>query len=168
MRRLAVRLGGRWGGTEIGAALEAVLAKTMMRDVLLITDGKSHALGAAAIALRAAGCRVSVLLVGEDSLEAQVGHLAALTSGEIAVAAAQDVQGVLDATLRALTSVPTPSADSAFVVVRGHAAIAVAAAANVGGADPLLTRAVGAVVAGLRLATLPQRKPRHWRRRRGW
>jgi hypothetical protein len=37
------------------------------------------------------GRRISVVLVGEDSLEANVGHLAALTGGDIFVSAGADV-----------------------------------------------------------------------------
>jgi hypothetical protein len=35
---------GPSGGTEIGRALDAVLAAASARDVILVTDGKSHAL----------------------------------------------------------------------------------------------------------------------------
>ncbi len=42
------------------------------------------------------------MLVGEDSLEANVGHLAALTGGEIFVSAGSDLTQVLEAALRSL------------------------------------------------------------------
>ena len=154
MMALAKRLGPPRGGTEIGAAMETVLSSTTSRDVLLVTDGCSYALDAAALAHRAAGRRVSVLLVGESSLEAQVGHLAALTGGEVAVATTHDVGALLEATLRAMPSVLPPTGDGIFVAVRGHAAITVAEAAPGTDADALLPRAVAAVVAGLRLASL--------------
>jgi hypothetical protein len=79
------RLGPPQGGTETGAAIAAVLADTPTRDVLLITDGQSYALDVQAAAQ--SGRRFTVVLVGEDALEAQVGHLAALTGGEIFLAA---------------------------------------------------------------------------------
>lgn len=73
------------GGTEIGGAIGRVLAQRPTRDILLITDGKSHALDIQAAAR--GGRRFHVILIGEDSLEANVGHLAALTGGQILVAA---------------------------------------------------------------------------------
>jgi hypothetical protein len=88
------------GGTEIGRALEQAIARSSARDVLLVTDGKSHALDVHALAR--SGRRVSVVLVGEDSLEANVGHLAALTGGEIFVAAELDLAAVLAAAVRSL------------------------------------------------------------------
>ena len=68
------------GGTEIGRALQASEAAGN-RDVLLITDGLSYELDIQRH-LRSAR-RVFVILVGEDSLEARVGHLAAVTGGAV-------------------------------------------------------------------------------------
>lgn len=90
------------GGTEINASLTKVLGTTKADSVLLITDGKSHALDVQALASR--GKRISVLLVGEDSLEAQVGHLAALTGGDIFVAPKNAVDKVMETALNALRS----------------------------------------------------------------
>jgi hypothetical protein len=78
-------LGPPQGGTEIGGAIAAALAREPSRDVLLITDGQSWGLDVHAAAR--SGRRFSVVLIGETSLEAQVGHLAALTGGRIFVAA---------------------------------------------------------------------------------
>lgn len=72
------------GGTAIGWALDRVLAARATADVLLVTDGKSHALDVQAMAR--SGRRFHVVLIGEDSLEAHVGHLAALTGGQVFVA----------------------------------------------------------------------------------
>jgi hypothetical protein len=68
--------------------------------VLLVTDGKSHALGVQALART--GRRFSVALVGEDSLEANVGHLAALTGGEIFVSTGADLTQVFNTALFSL------------------------------------------------------------------
>jgi hypothetical protein len=100
LRSLIGRLSGPAGGTEIGAALAGVTAQSPTRDVLLVTDGKSHALDVQAFART--GRRFSVVLVGEDSLEANVGHLAALTGGEIFVSAGADLAEVLNAALCSL------------------------------------------------------------------
>jgi hypothetical protein len=88
------------GGTEIGSALARVIARSSARDILLITDGKSHALDVQALAR--AGRRISLVLVGEDSLEANVGHLSASTGGEIFVASGNDLTTVLVDALRSL------------------------------------------------------------------
>jgi hypothetical protein len=63
------------GGTEIGAALKSVVAGCEARDIVLITDGLSHALDVQTLVN--SGHRFTVVLVGEDSLEANVGRLAA-------------------------------------------------------------------------------------------
>jgi Vault protein inter-alpha-trypsin domain/von Willebrand factor type A domain len=98
LQSLIGRLSGPAGGTEIGAALAVVTRQSRGRDVLLVTDGKSHALDVQALART--GSRFSVVLVGEDSLEANVGHLAALTGGEIFVSTGVDLAEVLDAAVR--------------------------------------------------------------------
>ena len=100
---LADRLTPPNGGTEIGQALAELVQQSTMRDILLITDGKSHALPVQALA--GAGRRITVVLVGEDSLEARVGHLAALTGGDIFVAAGT---GLRDAMVAALATVRRP------------------------------------------------------------
>ena len=88
-RALVDSLSGPAGGTEIGKAIEATIAQTPARDIVIITDGKSHALDVQALAQK--GRRISVILVGEDSLEANIGHLAALTGGDIFVSGGADL-----------------------------------------------------------------------------
>jgi hypothetical protein len=91
------------GGTELQPAIEAVLARRGEADVLLVTDGKSFALDVHAMARR--GARFTVVLVGEDSLAANVGHLAALSGGQIFVSSGLDLPEVLRqaiASMRAL------------------------------------------------------------------
>lgn len=92
------------GGTEINGSLLAVLGATKANSILLITDGRSHALDVQALAGR--GKRISVLLVGEDSLEAQVGHLATLTGGDIFVTPKNAADKILGAALNSLRSPP--------------------------------------------------------------
>lgn len=101
---LLERLSAPAGGTEIGSAILQVLKTSLVRDVILITDGKSHSLDVQALAT--SGRRFTVVLVGEDSLEANVGHLAALTGGQIFVVAGTDATVAL---LTALSSLRSPS-----------------------------------------------------------
>jgi von Willebrand factor type A domain len=106
LQTLIGRLSEPAGGTEIGAALAGVTALSQAHDVLLVTDGKSHALDVQALART--GRRFCVVLVGEDSLEANVGHLAALTGGEIFVSAGADLAEVLNAALLSLRTKHRP------------------------------------------------------------
>jgi hypothetical protein len=91
------------GGTELQPAIEAVLEQHGEADVLLVTDGKSFALDVHAMARR--GARFTVVLVGEDSLAANVGHLAALTGGQIFVSSGLDLPEVLQ---QAIASMRAP------------------------------------------------------------
>ena len=69
------------GGTCIGKALESVIRQSDKRDILIITDGKSYDLNIHKIS--GMGKRISVILIGKDSLEANIGHLALLTGGQL-------------------------------------------------------------------------------------
>ena len=82
------------GGTEIGGALEEVFRRTKQCDILLITDGMSYALDVQRLA--GEGRRIFVVLVGEDSLEAKIGHLAALTGGGTHFAFGADISAALE------------------------------------------------------------------------
>jgi hypothetical protein len=93
------------GGTEIGRALEAVVTSGA-RDIILVTDGKSHALDVGKLA--SSGARFTVVLIGEDSLEVNVGYLAALTGGDIFV---PDGADVTDAVRSAVCAIRQPPGD---------------------------------------------------------
>ncbi|MFD2676626.1 VIT domain-containing protein [Camelimonas lactis] len=67
------RLGQPQGGTEIGTAIEYALAGSAAREIIVVTDGLSHALDVQALAN--SGRRFTVVLVGDDALEANVGRL---------------------------------------------------------------------------------------------
>ena len=122
------RLSAPHGGTETGRAVEVVAAGSEARDILLITDGKSYALDVQKLA--GLGRRVSVLLIGEDSLEANVGHLAALTGGELFIAGEATLDAVARAMVAAIRTPFTPVAPisdepSAILIRRGGVSIAV-------------------------------------------
>lgn len=106
--RLADNLSAPHGGTEIGRAIDTVLRGSKARDVLLLTDGLSDELDIEK--LSHSGRRISVILIGESSLEAKIGHLAALTGGDIFIATANDLEEVMVAAIeglrRAYTSLP--------------------------------------------------------------
>jgi hypothetical protein len=159
---LIARLTGPRGGTEIGAALSGTIAASSACDILLITDGKSHALDVQKLAR--AGRRITVTLVGEDSLEANVGYLAALTGGDILVAAGADIADVLTTamgTLRASFEQPRPIGASLdrVRVVRGNALLeAEWRPATRPVTDALQARAVAAMAASLALPGLAEER----------
>lgn len=97
---LAERLCPPSGGTEIGGALKAVIKSSSAKDILLLTDGLSHRLDIDELAR--CGRRISVVLIGADSLEARIGHLAALTGGDLFIATAEDLADVMKAAIDAL------------------------------------------------------------------
>jgi hypothetical protein len=146
------------GGTEIGAALESAIAGSNAPDILMLTDGKSHALDVQSLAR--SGRRFSVVLIGEDSLEANVGHLAALTGGEIFVASGHDIAPALAAALHTLRSTgrrPVGGTGPAQSLIAGRAGMRLTASFGAGEAAPqdgIEARAVAAVAASLTLPTL--------------
>lgn len=151
-------LGAPAGGTELGAAVDRV-AKAGARDVLVLTDGQTHASEAQAAA--AQGCRISAVLVGDGSLDAGVGHLAALTGGQVAWAPVDAVGPVIANALdslrlpaRATTGTPAAGRPSRIEACRAGVALAVTwqegPQTDAGGAD-----AVGRYAAALALPLLP-------------
>ena len=158
LEALIGRLSGPSGGTEIGLALSEVIAGSAARDVLLITDGKSHALDVHALAQT--GRRFAVVLVGEDSLEANVGHLAVLSGGDMFVSTGKDVAAFLAAALgflRTQTSEPFRIRRKLQPVklVRGGAIVSAAwRTPSAELVDSVIARAVAAVATSLALPGL--------------
>jgi hypothetical protein len=151
-------LSGPRGGTEIGGSLDRVLSRSKAHDVLLITDGKSHALDVQALAQR--GRRISAVLVGEDSLEANVGHLAVLTGGEIFVAAGADLAAALEGAVRSLkiphqAPAPIDGTPQRVAVRRGGMSISARwQPTDTTTGDALTLRAVAAMAASLALPAM--------------
>jgi len=159
LAKLARALHGPCGGTEIGGALENVLSGSESRDLLLITDGKSYELDVQALARR--GRRISVVLVGEDSLEANVGHLAALSGGEIFVTTGANLAAAIESALQALRTphqaTTTTSGSVLEQVVVRHGGMTLQArwqATDSAATDPLFARAVAAMATALALPGL--------------
>jgi hypothetical protein len=159
---LIARLTPPAGGTEIGAALSGTIAGSEARDILLITDGKSHALDVHELARK--GRRITTVLVGEDSLEANVGHLAALSGGDIFVAAGDDLAATLVTAigaLRASFARPGPIGPSLdrVRVVRGNAVLeAEWRPATEPASDASRNRSVAAMAASLALPVLDEER----------
>lgn len=94
------QLSGPRGGTEIGRAINSVMSNSRARDIILVTDGKSHALDIQRLSQSTR--RFTVVLIGEDSLEANVGHLASLSGGEIFIPPGVGVTGAVKAALKSV------------------------------------------------------------------
>lgn len=158
LRNLAAKLGAPRGGTEIGAALTGVVARSKAQDIVIVTDGKSHALDVQALAR--SGRRFSAVLVGEDSLEANVGHLAAATGGQVFVVTGEDLSDALVTCLAALRHPGgTPRAIEGELrrleLRRSGQRVSIEWRAPVQTVeDGQLARAVAAVSAGLAIAVL--------------
>ena len=149
---LVHQLSGPSGGTEIGRAIETVIRNSGARDILLITDGKSYAIDVQLLA--ATGRRVTVVLIGEDSLEANVGHLAILTGGDILVPQGSQVSGAVRGALHAIRLSGDPRESTMRSCGMALAACWKARAASSKAQDPVLARAVGAFAASLMLPSL--------------
>jgi len=150
------KLSGPSGGTEIGRALEAVMASGA-RDIVLVSDGKSHALDVCKLA--GSGVRFTVVLIGEDSLEANVSRLAALTGGEIFVPDGADVAAAVRSAVRATRQ---PAGDPRGANLRRSGMVMRASwkpdlSASTS-APAKSDRAVAAYAASLRLASLNEKE----------
>lgn len=89
---LAQRLEGPNGGTELAGAITAALAKGA-KDILVLTDGQTWA--HMVEDLKGKALRVSAILAGPGSLDANIGHLCALTGGQVFYAPGRDVASSL-------------------------------------------------------------------------
>ena len=102
-REIVSRIGPADGGTRIGSALiHAIQTQSEIDDILLITDGKSYDLDVQELVR--SGKRFSAVLVGEDSVEANIGHLAALSGGSVFIAVSSDVAGAVSEAIESLRS----------------------------------------------------------------
>ena len=97
--KLPAKLEGPDGGTELGNALRAAL-KNGAKDILVMTDGQTWA--HMVEEFKGEGLRISAILVGPASLDANIGHLCALTGGQVLYAPGRDVASALRSAFAAL------------------------------------------------------------------
>lgn len=88
-------------GTNIASAVEKVIANGEVSNVLLITDGRSHIPIDIQKAVKSGAC-FTVVLVGNGALEANVGHLAAMTGGRMFIAAEDQVTDAIFAAFNSM------------------------------------------------------------------
>jgi hypothetical protein len=100
------------------------------------------------------------VLVGEDSLEANVGHLAAITGGSVFVASGSDIAAVVTAAAESLRSCPLEARQieghpDIIEVVRGGAVVrATWSAATLPAADAVHASGIAAFTGGLAIARM--------------
>ena len=103
LKGMARNLSEPEGGTRIDNAIIAATQHSEVRDILILTDGKSHALNVDELARL--GRRISAVFIGEDSLEARLGSLVVETGGHMFIASGEDIGKQFLAALRALRGV---------------------------------------------------------------
>lgn len=150
-RRLLGKIKGPKGGTELGKAI-LKLVDFGARDILVMTDGQTWEHEMDAIA--GADCRISAVLVGPGSLDANIGHLVALKGGQLFYAPGEDVASALSPAFAAARSAAGEGRLSGheLTCVRGGMRITASwsVAGSRTGAD-----AVGRFAAALQMAFLP-------------
>lgn len=100
--KLVGKLQGPAGGTELSGAVRAAIAGGA-KDILVLTDGQTWA--HIVDDLKNEAVRISAILVGAGSLDCNVGHLCALTGGQVFYAPGHDVCSPLRSALAALRTV---------------------------------------------------------------
>lgn len=90
--RLVNKLQGPGGGTELAGAIRKAL-RASAKDILVLTDGQTWA--HMVDELKAEGPRISAILVGPGGLDANIGHLCAITGGQVLFAPGRDVASSL-------------------------------------------------------------------------
>lgn len=95
------------GGTNLAEAVAKVVFHEKEANVLLVTDGKSWNKIDVQAAI-ASGARFTVVLVGEDSLEINVGYLAAMTGGQMFIVRGANVRKAISAAIKSMRNVSSP------------------------------------------------------------
>lgn len=166
--RLVSKLKKPAGGTELDGAVKAALASGA-QDILVLTDGQTWS--ATVDALGGSKARISAILVGSESLDANIGQLCAMTGGQVFYAAGDDVAASLSlafAALRqrggAVEGAVVEGAPERVVALRGGVEIIAdwSAAMEMRGAD-----AMGRFAAALALPLLGAEAAEDWARAHG-
>ncbi|PLL10240.1 hypothetical protein C0V75_21625 [Tabrizicola sp. TH137] len=100
--RLVSKLKKPNGGTELERAVKAAL-ENGAADILVLTDGQTWS--STVDALAASQARISAILVGPSSLDANLGQLCTMTGGQLYYAPGDDVAASLSFAFSALRSV---------------------------------------------------------------
>ena len=94
-------------GTHLAEAVAKVVASRSQAQILLITDGRAGRKIDVQAAL-AAGARITVVLVGEDALEVNVGYLASQSGGKMFVVSGSDAGAAVEAAIASMRGAASP------------------------------------------------------------
>ena len=94
-------------GTNLAEAVSKVVASRVEPQILLITDGQAGRMIDVQEAV-SRGARVTVVLVGQDSLEVNAGYLASQSGGEMFVVASGDAGRAVEAAVASMRSAASP------------------------------------------------------------
>ena len=159
------------GGTELTGAVRAAIAAGA-KDLLVLTDGQTWA--HIVEELKGEAVRISAILVGSGSLDANVGHLCALTGGQIFYAPDDDVSSPLKSALEALRTPGTATrgrigetGPEHVVALRGGITIEANWTVDQNLNEPFSVDAVGCFAAALAIPILGAEATQAWARAHG-
>ena len=89
------------GGTDLAKAVTKLLDDGV-QDILVLTDGQTWAHDVDD--LKSKNMRISAILVGDNSLDANIGHLCAMTGGQVFYAPGNNVTNAISTSLTAMRS----------------------------------------------------------------
>ena len=89
------------GGTDLAEAVTKLLDDGV-QDILVLTDGQTWAHDVDD--LKSKNARISAILVGDDSLDANIGHLCAMTGGQVFYAPGDNVTSAISTSLTVMRS----------------------------------------------------------------
>ena len=99
--RLVNKLDEPAGGTDLAEAVTQLL-NDGVHDILVLTDGQTWAHDVDG--LKSKNARISAILVGDNSLDANIGHLCAMTGGQVFYAPGDNVAAAISTGLTAMRS----------------------------------------------------------------
>jgi hypothetical protein len=99
--RLVNKLDEPAGGTDLAEAVTQLL-NDGVHDILVLTDGQTWAHDVDD--LKSKNARISAILVGDNSLDANIGHLCAMTGGQVFYAPGDNVADAISTSLTAMRS----------------------------------------------------------------
>lgn len=156
------------GGTELSGAVRAAIAGGA-KDLLVLTDGQTWA--HIVDDLKGEAIRISAILFGAGSLDANVGHLCAMTGGQVFYAPGQDVSSPLKSALEALR---TPGAavvgraddngPDTVTALRGGITIEANWSTDDNSQEARITDAIGRFAAALAIPLLDAKAGEAWAR----
>lgn len=98
-------------GTNLSEAVSKVVSSRKQAQILLITDGRAGSMAGRQIDVQsalAAGARITVVLVGEDALEVNVGYLASQSGGKMFVVSGSDAGAAVEAAIASMRGAASP------------------------------------------------------------